>query len=164
MFHEWIKEEIAKIKEKDYIEPSNKIDLLVDHPVGVMDDSLKGLFTLWKRTEMDITKVAKKALKAIYDFPISFSPDQKAVEELQKELEDIGIEASLIQGRAIALEEVFWVSLRDQFPEARGKSLGIRKGFQVVWNEDKRESFLGIISSGLRRFIIPGSPLNFSDS
>jgi len=164
MFHEWIAEEIAKIKEEDCIEPLGKIDLLVDRPVGVMNDSLKRLFTLWKRTEIDVTKVAKKALKAIYDFPISFSLDQKAVEELQKELEDIAIEGALIQGRAIALEEAFWVSLRDQFPEAKGKSLGVRKGFQVVWNEDKEKSFLGIIPSGLSRFITPGGPLNFSDS
>lgn len=164
MLHEWIAEEIAKIEEKDYIEPSNKIDPLVDHLVRVMTDDLKGLFTLWKRTEMDVIEVAKKTLKAIYDFPSSFSSDQKAIEELQKELEDIGIETDLIYGRAIALGEAFWVSLRDQFPEANGKSIGVRKGFQVVWNEDKGEPFPGIIPSGLRRFIISGSPLNFSDS
>ncbi len=164
MFHEWVIQELAELEEKDYVEPSKEIDLLAEHLVGVMTDDLKGLFTLWKRTERDIVETTKKVLKAIYDFPTSFTPDQKAIEELQNEFKDTEIEVDLIYGKAIALENAFWVSLRDQFPEANGKSIGVRKRFQVVWSEDKGEPFSGITPSGLMRFIIPGSSPSFSDS
>jgi hypothetical protein len=162
LFHEWIAQELAKIKEKDYIEPSGKINLLRDQLVGVMSDGLKRLFTLWQRTEIEVINISKKYFKALYDFPTFPLPDEKAIDELMKKLDEVVIETEMHKERAGALKEVFLASLRDEFPIANGKGIFVCKNFQVVCYEEEKPPSL---SHMLMKFVMPGGGLpDFSDN
>ena len=48
--------------------------------------------------------------------------------------EALAKEGEFFRNQYDVLDNIFWISLRDQFPELRGKSgIGFRKGWCVVW-------------------------------
>ncbi|KPJ73058.1 hypothetical protein AMJ48_02335 [Parcubacteria bacterium DG_74_1] len=137
MFHRWIEKELAQIREGDLVDPEYEMDPKTDHLVGEMSEELKKLFTLWRKTA-EATKTAKKAFagsvkKILLEFPEE--PVLTDVLEAEKKMEQLKRSVALAELREDAMRGAFWVSVRDEFPEAKEKTLTVCKGFKVAWIE-----------------------------
>lgn len=117
----WFKnllEKIEKISEGDCQEPSEAVKP-GDNIAGDMTDGHKKLFTLWCRLQ----KVAEQSYidaRYLQDDDRKKQADIRAHELLQK---------------ADAFREIFWISINDHFEIWEKPSVGVRKGFLVVWSE-----------------------------
>ena len=138
MFHRWIEQELAKIGEGELVEPEYEMDPKTDHLLGEMSEDLKKLFTLWRKTGQ-ATKAAKKVFagsvkKVLIELPEE--PEPTDIAETEKKVEQLKRSVTLAEMREDAMREVFWISVRDEFPEANDKSLVVCKGFKVASTED----------------------------
>jgi len=137
MFHEWIEEELARIEKKDLIEPEYEMDPKTDHPLGEMSEKLKKLFTLWRKTGQ-ATREAKKAatsalVKIMRELPEE--PSNTELDEAEKRAQQVESSIRLAKERENLMRQVFWFSLRDEFPGADGESLTVCKGFKVAMSQ-----------------------------
>lgn len=143
MFHDWVAQEMAMIRPEQYIEPRTEFDPKEDYVVGEMSDGLKKLFTLRMNIDIAVFEAKKKMLLTICSLRPYDKPDdeEKVLEKAEKVVEEAENELALLEQRANALREAFWVSVRDEFPAANDKSLSVRKGFKVVtWVKEKEWS------------------------
>jgi len=104
---------------------------------------LRKLFTLWRRTGKAARALAKtaeaSAKELIADFPED-EPTEADLKEIQLKLRALEAPLSALRDKEEALRNVFWLSVREEFPIADGKSLAICKGFKVAWfEEDKKD-------------------------
>lgn len=151
MFHKWVAKEMKRLKKKDYLEPEAEINPEEEHLVGVMTDELKRLFTLWEGTlkagnDLVEKVVAEIPLAGIEGIDLE---DLKKLDgELKKKVEAAEAELNLLRRRADALGAAFWLSVREEFSGLEGKSIGVRKGFKIIWSESKERErgSIGIIS------------------
>lgn len=89
-----------------------------DKKVGVMDDGLKRLWTLWQSYK----KVAAKCA-----FDIRYEPGANIEELSAREYE--------FQTKSEVLREIFWIAVKDKFGLWHALSIGVRKGFIIVESE-----------------------------
>lgn len=139
MFHKWVTEELAKIKKGDLVEPEYEMNPKTDHLLGEMSEELKKLFTLWRKASQ-ATKAAKKTAAGGFKrilIELPEEPQATDVKEAEKKAEQLKRSIRLAEERECAMREVFWISVRDEFPEANDKSLAVCKGFKVLSIEDE---------------------------
>jgi hypothetical protein len=122
---------------KDIIQPNNEVQE-GDNVVGEADDDLKKIYgyaMMMKRTGMQIM------------VSIHFESDKSSTgyqQSIERMLE--------YKGKHEALMSIFWVALKDKYNLWSKDSVGVRKGWKVVWhkNDDDNEirDFLGKIFGG----------------
>jgi len=121
--------ELANINE--LIEPDAELDSLRDHAVGVASEELQRLYTL-ARNLKEASEYAKLQAR--------FGKDNSTKEEATEKAYELSKKAEIIQ-------EIFWICLRDEFELWGKSSVGIRKGFVVVYSDFEPPSFLDFLKS-----------------
>jgi len=111
--------ELNGIQDEDYWDPEIECDTRTDNLVGVMSDVLKQLFTLYRRLD---ELAARTKLDARYSRNID-DAKQNAFRAIE------------FKTKADALSEILWISIRDEFNLWDKPSIGLRRGFKVVWED-----------------------------
>lgn len=101
----------------DYREPPYELEKS-DHEVGVMTEDLKKLFTLWNNT-MHSTITLKAELQ--------FGNVANEKESSMK-LDELVM-------RVDVLQRIFWFCVRAEYELWDKDSVGVRRGFVVVWGD-----------------------------
>lgn len=133
MFHERIAQEMEKLNEKDFIEPES-IPEEGEHFIGLLPDELKRLYAVWRKRENSMHKLAADALFAAASIVADSGliRDSESCKKLDKDIKSMEAKVALLHEEEEALRSMFWVSVRDCFPELGAKTIGLRKGFKVV--------------------------------
>ncbi len=110
-----------------------------DHVLGVMNDELKKFNVLRNETLRETQEIALKIV-AIED---------KTGDKEHPDIAKLRPDFDLASVKHHAAESLFWDSLRVEFPGTLSKpSIALRKGWQVVWNEEgRRITRIGVIIS-----------------
>lgn len=96
-----------------------------DKVVGTMSEELKKLYVLRAESKKKVENLLNRGKL----LALSANGNDPAIESM---MDEITIAASWHE----AIEAVFWTSLRTEFPQIAAKpSIGIREGWQVVWNQ-----------------------------
>ena len=104
----------------NFVEPEDDMQSN-DNYVGDMTTELKKLYTLWKR-------LSEVAARSKVDYEFSNASTKEALLAKWAELRE----------KAKTLRYIFWVCVQDEFPELWSReSIGVRRGFKVVWSEEK---------------------------
>lgn len=106
---------------EDFREPTDKIDPRYDHIVGEMSDDLKRLYTLWMQIDRESERLAHEA---------KWESDEAKKRQLVTNVYEIYKKAEILQ-------EIFWISLKDDYQLWDKPSVGVRKNYQVVWTEER---------------------------
>ncbi len=85
--------------------------------VGVLNDELKRLYSLWKANE-------KMASQIKLDLRYSQVAEVKRIEILGRQIQKV-----------VILEASFWVSVKDKFNLWGKEAVGVRRGWMVVWGK-----------------------------
>ncbi len=109
--------ELASIA--DYIEPSREIDNQSDHEVGTMTDEQKKLYTRW----IDLERSA-----AQYSLNAQYERDNEKRRTAFLRREELSAKSEVLQA-------IFWIDVKDHFQLWNRSSIGVRRGFIVVWSE-----------------------------
>lgn len=109
--------ELASIT--DYTEPVAEFDDRVDHAVGDMTEGQKKLYTRW----MDLERSAAQ-----------HSLDAQYARDNEKRRANF-LRTEELSAKAAVLRAIFWIDIKDHFQLWDRDSIGIRKGFIVVWSE-----------------------------
>lgn len=123
-----VRMELENLDPKFLPEPTTEVGSR-DHVVGEADTDLKRLYAL----AMQWDKAAIESLVAARY--INNREDQEHLVE----------KAAEIRRKSELLMEIFWVSLKDYFDLWRKPSVGIRKGWKVVWSEPEVPPIIGIL-------------------
>ncbi len=117
----------------DFLEPQQDMER-GDHEIGLMTEDHKRLFTLWRA-------VKRSAEEAVIQAKYAQSREQ-ALEE-KKRAEELALKAHI-------LGDIFWVSLNDHYDVWDKESIGVRRGFKVVWSEEPMQShgLIDFLTSG----------------
>ncbi len=102
--------------EQQLFEPQTEISK-IDHIVGEVDDDLKKLYCIamqWKKAADETLPAARR---------INVDQDQQLAK------------ARELYQKSEILQEIFWISLEDSFNLWHRRSIGVRKGWKVVWTE-----------------------------
>lgn len=105
---------------KDFIDPESELES-GDHVVGVMTDDQKALYTRGRY-------LAKESMEALAALALGGG---QVEEKLAKSRE--------LRDKSQLLNHLFWITVQDHF-DLWDKSVGARKGFQIVWMEEKEKS------------------------
>jgi hypothetical protein len=119
--------ELANLKQ--LVEPNPEVDPIRDHVVGVASEELQRLYTLANQLEeaSEYTKLQAK-----------FGKDDSIKEEAAKKAYELHKKSEVIR-------EIFWLCLNDEFELWDKPSVGVRKGFVVVYSDPKPPSFLDFL-------------------
>lgn len=119
--------ELQSIEEKDFQEPPDEMETDCKtehgdevHPAGEMSFEERRLYTLWKTVE-------KQAYQLALDARFR-KPDDTGMRKIHE-----------IHAKADTLEGVFWITLRDGHDLWQPCSVGLRRGWLVVWYVPKHE-------------------------
>jgi len=126
--------ELDGIAENDIIEPARELEK-GDREVGIMSDTVKRLFTLGRLLERD-------SIQSILD--------GKYCADKAKKLE-LEAKASELEAKSHAINELMWISIRDEF-SLWSEGTGVRQGFKVVVIEEEEND----LPPFLKRFLIGG--------
>lgn len=117
-----------------------------DHVVGVMNEDLRALYGAWIGKMEELRILAKKLAHMVVDYQDDPSPPAEFT-KLQKQ-------ACLLHGKVTILDELFWNSVRHQFPDIANKSnIGLRWGWKVVWSEDHQAPTPAIFLALLKKIL-----------
>lgn len=117
-----LNEQLNKISIDDLVEPDGKIED-GEHYVGTIDDDLRKLFHL-HQLQVQKGMMCEAELRTIRD---------KSHREKQKK------KIVYLEREVDVTFRMFWCSCMYAFPETRGKDIGIREGWKLVWFEPKPE-------------------------
>lgn len=112
--------ELSQIEEKDFIEPPDELepnDKTPDERInqaGEMSIDERRLYTLWKTVE-------KSSFQLMLDSRYS-KPNDEVSEKIHE-----------IKSKAETLGDLFWITIRDGHRIWRPCSIGVRRGYKVVW-------------------------------
>ena len=113
--------ELSSIDVKEYFEPEDKIDCKFDVVAGEASDEIKRIYTL-------ATKLREAGAR--YAIDVSFSRDNQLRTDAKKKVHEL-------KQKTEVLMQIFWITLKDDFDLWDKYSIGIRKGWKVVYrNED----------------------------
>ena len=141
--HEEIDQRLDRID--NLIEPEGEMDPEKDHFIGVMSDRLKKFFTLWRSVAVDFSKSEEECCKIVRAI---FNADEGDRKDLEARVMPAEAEFNLLRQEERALREMFWLSVKREFPSAKGKSaIRVCKGFKIIWREreEKKSSGLDVI-------------------
>ncbi|MBI2594917.1 MAG: hypothetical protein HYW38_01505 [Candidatus Colwellbacteria bacterium] len=113
--------ELESISPEEVIEPESEVDDERDRPAGTADDDLRRLYTKWQQ----LREVAERTgLDARYtrDVVAREAAIARALELFQK---------------SEIVREIFWACVKDSFSLWGKDSVGVRKGWIVVWTEEE---------------------------
>jgi len=115
--------ELDEVKEEELVEPRSPMDSAKDSEVGEASMDLKKLYTLWMRAEKEMHQIM---------FKLRFEVDDPLVglEEAKSILRKLSDESD-------ALKAIFWVSVKEEHNLWDKPSIGIRKGWKIVWFPDE---------------------------
>ena len=113
----------------DYFEPELEFDPNKYYQVGKMTESLKKLFTLWRNLDKE---AERSLLNTRYG---KNEQERKSYKTKTAELKE----------KAKAARLIFWISLKDTFGLWDKKCVGVTKGFLVIWSDEERPDFLGLL-------------------
>lgn len=105
----------------DFLEPRVEFDPREDIYVGEMIEDLKRLYTLWQNYDRVADQYLLEARHA----------------KSENEMKSAFLKAKELKERADVLENIFWISLKDEFGLWDKPSIGVRRGFVVVWSEGR---------------------------
>lgn len=112
--------ELNGIEENEFCEPETEVDPTKDHMVGEMSLDLKRIYTHWRG-------LRESADRAVLDAKYAKGNDQR---------EALFMRAIELHEKAEVMEDIFWISLKDEFGlwgrENSDNTTGVRKGFKVV--------------------------------
>jgi len=99
-----------------------------DHVVGVAVPDLRKIFFVSKQYHQNALEIASSLILC----------DPKERKKKESDLARLHLYAE-------AVRDIFWISCRHAFPELWDKpSIGIRKGWQIVWSEEPDERHRGM--------------------
>jgi len=103
----------------DYFEPNTELEEN-DHKVGVMSEDLKKLYTLWNNTmkTVSLMKTERRFSRVTNE------------EEFDAKIEEL-------MERAEVLKNLFWFAVKVEYNLWGKDSIGVRKGFNVVWSDQE---------------------------
>lgn len=129
----WIKLlplELHEIEEGEFCEPETGPESGKDNIVGEMSIDLKRIYTRYRTLRESADRAAIDAKYA--------KKEEQRKEFLIKALE--------LHEKAEAMESIFWISVKDEFGLWGKESIGVRKGFLVVWSEaEAPKSFIDFL-------------------
>jgi len=135
MIMSWLKIlsiELSSIDAKEFIEPNTEVDLRSDVVVGDADDELKRVYALTEKLQ---------EAAARYSIDARFSKDNRLRSDAEKK-------AYELRKKVEILMEIFWITLKDKFDLWDKNSVGIRKGWKVVYSkENLPRTFLDILKN-----------------
>jgi len=123
-----VKMELENLDSKVLLEPTSEVQPK-DHVVGEADPDLKrvyGLAMQWEKTAIEMVV----AVRYVNNRANQEQTIHKA-DELKKKSE--------------ILMDIFWTSLKDSFDLWQRPSVGIRKGWKVVWTEPEVPPIISIL-------------------
>lgn len=106
----------------DLAEPETEVDSK-DHVVGEMDADLKRLFGLARQWREAANEVLGKSGCLFHQ------------EHLEHHIE----KALELREKSELLGEIFWASVKESFGLWHKSSIGLRKGWKVVWSEPEED-------------------------
>ena len=115
-------EEMSAIKPEDFIEPSTEVGLN-DYVAGTMSNELRKLYTLMEKSRNENRKNIEEKIENIFSLL----------------LDSLKFDIGQASKKLLTLYDIFWISLRDEFNLWDKDSVGVRKGFAVVWTEENKE-------------------------
>ena len=130
MWSDALKEEMAALPAEATFEPNDEVEPL-DTAVGFLDEELQRLYQLalgWRKKGLELSVQA------------SFISDESARRAAFKE-------ADVFMGKNEAAMSFFWASVRDNFG-LWGKSVVLRRDWQIVWALETRRSLIDEILGG----------------
>ena len=107
----------------DLAEPETEVNSK-DHVVGEMDADLKRLFGLTRQWRDAATEVLGKTGCLFHQ------------EHLEHQIE----KAQELYEKSELLSDIFWASIKESFGLWHKPSIGLRKGWKVVWSEPETPS------------------------
>ncbi|MBI4149273.1 hypothetical protein HY491_02400 [Candidatus Woesearchaeota archaeon] len=116
--------ELSSIEPGAVAEPESELKQ-GDIVVGDVPDDLKQFFGLSKRWMM----------KAEQEEDVATAQRASNPEQTNQHIE----EATKLWKKAKTLREIFWISIKDAFSLWGKESIGVRKGWKVVWSEERQE-------------------------
>ena len=122
--------QLEKLKIKELIRPQFDV-CECDHVVGQASDELKKLFGL--------SMILKKRVREL-----AIQMDYSNSVEEKKKLE---IEIMALAQKSEMLERIFWVQVRDEFELWDKSCVGIRRGWEIVWDEHSHPSLPDFLRS-----------------
>lgn len=125
--------EVGSISEEEFIEPDVKLDEEFDHPVGEADEDLRRLFTKWRQLMEAADRTAVDA---------RYARDERARQEVATQAWELLTKAQIVG-------ELFWICVKDSFDLWTKSSVGIRKGWIVVWSEREDSPVIGLLRRSL---------------
>lgn len=125
-------------------EPDTKVSHC-DHVVGKCSDEAKKIYILREKTLQEAREITSQILSLVAQTIKQLSPPPPPAEF--KQMQD---ESSRLCIKEKFLRELFWYSLRQEFPQLLDQiSIGIRNKWKVVWtdqeNENEAENFMSLI-------------------
>ncbi|MBI3956755.1 MAG: hypothetical protein HY340_02090 [Candidatus Kerfeldbacteria bacterium] len=126
--------ELDKVDLQGVIEPQGEIEER-DHVVGQANDDLKRLYGLMMRW-------SKASLESVV--AAQFAPNRELREHYTNQ-------ATMLGKKSEVLTEIFWITIKETFDLWQKPSVGIRKGWKVVWSEPEVPPIIGILSNMLRQ-------------
>lgn len=125
-----IRIEAENLDKDKLMEPPSELDPDRDHLVADAEIELRRLYSLaihWEKTAMEMILAARY-----------MNDDSKRENSARK--------ASQLAEKAQLLMKIFWVSIKDTYELWDKPSVGIRKGWKVVWTDpDPVPPILGIL-------------------
>ncbi|MCL4392308.1 hypothetical protein M1413_03175 [Patescibacteria group bacterium] len=113
-----VKAEVDSVDEKNLFEPLAEIED-GDHEIGEADMDLKRLYSLaikWQKSSMELMVAAQ------------YVNNREDQEYKIKKAKELGQKSKL-------LVEIFWTSIKEMYNVWHKPSIGIRKGWKIVWSE-----------------------------
>jgi hypothetical protein len=123
-----IKMELENLDLEGLLEPTTEVGAK-DHVVGEADTDLKRLYGLamqWDKTAIESLVAAR--------YVNNREHQEHHVEK-----------ATELHKKSELLMEIFWASIKDSFDLWQKPSVGIRKGWKVVWSEPEVPPIIGIL-------------------
>lgn len=124
-----IRMEIENMDPASIIEPPAEVNREHDHIVCEAEDSLRKLYTLTMQLEKEANMMLVNAR-----FSGNIANMLEAAENAQR-----------LMRKVDALREIFWISLKDSYDLWDKPTVGVRKGWKVVWNNSDNISSIGDI-------------------
>ncbi len=125
-----VKAEVDSVDEKNLFEPQIDIDIEGgDHEIGEADADLKKLYSLatkWQKSSMELMVAAQ------------YVNNREDQEYKIKKAKELGQKSNLLM-------EIFWVSIKEMYNVWHKPSVGIRKGWRIVWSEPNGEPLPGFL-------------------
>ena len=120
-----LQDTLVDIDNKAFVAPDAEVSM-GDNVVGVASEEARKIYTLAMRMRRKALSLTGEIMQKIAEF------DERLPEKLVR---DLGSRLFQLRAEEQLLMDIFWMSLKDEFNLWKRMSVGIRKGWKVVWND-----------------------------